>query len=132
MFLPPLGGRHFFTVAQTHKNTVQGARTSGVALIFPELAVKLTDGDIGIAAVIVLYPFQFLSSMGVRMRGNRTMGPTDKGFPGPVKAAVPAHEGSLGDMIPTADVGNVSGIPIGFDGMIAGNGLMGEVTAVFY
>ena len=71
-----------------------------------------------------MYPFEFLGRMGVGVERAGPMRPTDKGIFCTVIPLVPTHKRSFRNVIPTTDIGNVPGIPIGFDGMIAGNGFM--------
>ena len=60
-----LGRLHLLAIAEPDKYTVQRARVSAISLFLSQLAVQLTDTNVGVAPVIVLDPFQLLLCMGI-------------------------------------------------------------------
>lgn len=110
-----LGRRGPGRIAEPAENPVKGAGVAGVALPGAKLAIKFAQGDVGIGAVVIADPFEFLFGMGVGMRRMRTMGAVQQGLLGAVEAFVPAHEGSLGDMVATANEADGVALAVKFD-----------------
>ena len=61
------GGRCLPTVSETDKNTVERPGVPAVRLLPAQLSVQLADADVGIAAVIVADPVQFLLCVRIGM-----------------------------------------------------------------
>ena len=73
-------------------------------------------------------PFKFSLGMGIRMRRVRSMGFVSKGITRAVKAFVPAHKGSLRDMIATADETYPDTSTIKFDSVESCGSFMWKIT----
>lgn len=80
----------FGSKAQPYKYPVEGAGVPGIAFFGAEFAVKLTDRDVRVSAVVILNPFQFLLCMSLGVFCKGAVGLINEGVPGTVKALVPA------------------------------------------
>ncbi len=87
-----LGGFNLFAETKTDEYAIERAGMTGIRLILSQLAVKLTQGYVGIPSVVVLDPLQFLLSMGVGMRRMGTMRFGYKGLLGSVIPLIPSHQ----------------------------------------
>ena len=90
-----LGGFHLLAVSEPDKHTIQWPRVSAISLFLTQLAIQLTNTNVGITAMVVPYPAQFFLCVGVGMLAVGTVGLGHKGFLGSVVQLVPAHEGSF-------------------------------------
>jgi hypothetical protein len=64
---------YLFAIAELDKYTIQRTGMPAVSLVLEQLAIQLTDTDVGVAAVIVPDPPKFFLSVCLRMPAMGTM-----------------------------------------------------------
>ena len=68
-----LGRFRFLAVAEPDKDSVQGAWMTAVRFFLPQLAVQFANAAVGISAVVVPDPSQFLLCVCIGVWAVRTM-----------------------------------------------------------
>ena len=63
-----LGGFYFLAIPRPDKHTIQWPRGSAISLFLTQLAIQLTNTNVGITAMVVPYPAQFFLCVGVWVR----------------------------------------------------------------
>ena len=107
-----LGRFYLLAVAEPDKHTIQRARVPAVCLLLTQFAIQLANADIGVTAMIVSDPSQFLLRVGLGVRTVRTMGFRHERFLCAVILLVPAHEGGFGYMIPAKNKVDIFYLPV--------------------
>ncbi len=111
---------------------MSSAGVPAVRLLPAQLSVQLADADVGIAAVIVADPVQFLLCVRIGMLAVRTMGFWDKRFLCAIIQLIPAHERSFGDVIPAAHQADIFCLTVQFDTINLCCDFVGQISLVLF